>query len=90
MPTSGPAVDGDFSFDIRPDAGFGWTLSLGSYVLNDGNLHVEVVPSDQAAVLGSVTLVPGAHVQVTGVWVLDTDHGWFSEVHPAWSVVVLP
>ncbi len=90
MPTSGPAVDGDFSFDIRPDAGFGWTLSLGSYVLNDGNLHVEVVPSDQAAVLGSVILVPGAHVQVTGVWVLDTDHGWFSEVHPAWSFVVLP
>lgn len=89
-PTSGPAVDGDFSFDIRPDAGNGWTLSLGSYVLNGGNLHVEVVPSDQAAVLGNVTLVPGAHVQVTGVWVLDTDHGWFSEVHPAWSVVVLP
>jgi hypothetical protein len=89
-PTSGPAVDGDFSFDIRPDAGYAWTLSLGSYVLNDGNLHVEVVPSDQSAVLGHVTLVPGAHVQVTGAWVLDTDHGWFSEVHPAWSVVLLP
>ena len=89
-PTSGPAVDGDFSVDIRPDAGYDWTLSLGSYVLNDGNLHVEVVPSDQAAVLGNVTIAPGAHIQVTGAWVLDTDHGWFSEIHPAWSVVVLP
>ncbi len=90
MPTSGPTVDGDFSMDIKVDPGYEWTLSLGSYVLNDGNLHVEVVPSDQAAVLGNVTLVPGAHIQVTGVWVLDTDHGWFSEIHPAWSVVVLP
>ncbi len=88
-PTSGPAVDGDFSFDIRVDSGYEWTLSLGSYVLNDGNLHVEVVPSDQSAVLGNVTLVPASHVQVTGVWVLDTDHGWTSEIHPAWSVVVL-
>jgi len=89
-PTSGPAVDGDYGIDLKVDPGYGWTLSLGSYVLNDGNLHVEVVPSDQAAVLGSLGLTPGAHVQVTGVWVLDTDHGWTSEVHPAWSVVLLP
>ncbi len=89
-PTSGPAVDGDYSLDIKPDPGYAWTLSLGSYVLNGGNLHVEVVPSDQAMVLGNVTLTPGAHIQVTGVWVLDTDHGWFSEIHPAWSVVILP
>lgn len=88
-PTSGPAVDGDFGMDLKPDAGYGWTLSLGSYVLNDGNVHVEVVPSDQATVLANVTLTPGAHVQVTGVWVLDTDHGWTSEIHPAWSVVLL-
>ncbi len=89
-PTSGPAVDGDYGIDVKVDAGYEWTLSLSSYVLNDGNLHVEVVPSDQAAVLGNLTLVPGAHVQVTGAWVLDTDHGWTSEIHPAWSVVVLP
>lgn len=90
MPTSGSTVDGDFSFDIRVDAGYEWTLSLGSYALNDGNLHIEVVPSDQPTVLANVTLVPGAHVHVTGVWVLDTDHGWFSEIHPAWSVVIGP
>lgn len=90
MPTSGPAVDGDFSFDIKVDAGYEWTLSLGSYVLKAGHLHIEVVPSDQPAVLANLTLVPGTHVQVTGVWVLDTDHGWFSEIHPAWSVVLLP
>ena len=89
-PTSGPAVDGDYGIDLRVDPGYEWTLSLGSYVLNGGNLHVEVVPSDQPAVLGGLTLAPGAHVQVTGAWVLDTDHGWTSEIHPAWSVTVLP
>ena len=30
----------------------------------------------------------GAHVQVVGPWVLDTDHGW-REIHPAWSITVL-
>ncbi len=88
-PTSGPAVDGDYSLDIQVDPAYAWTLSLGSYVLNNGNLHVEVVPSDQPTVLANLTLAPGAHIQVTGAWVLDTDHGWFSEIHPAWSIVVL-
>ena len=87
-PTSGPAVDGDYGIDLRVDPGYAWTLSLGSYVLNGGNLHIEIVPSDQPAVLGNLTLVPGAHVQVTGAWVLDTDHGWTSEIHPAWAIVV--
>ena len=89
-PTSGPAVDGDYGIDLRVDPGYAWTLSLGSYVLNGGNLHVEIVPSDQTAVLGNLTLVPGGHIQVTGAWVLDTDHGWTSEIHPAWSIVALP
>ena len=89
-PTSGPAVDGDYSFDIALDPGYVGLLSLGSGVFLSGSMHVEVVPSDQPAVLGNVTLAPGLHVQVTGAWVLDTDHGWWSEIHPAWSVVVLP
>lgn len=89
-PTSGPAVDGDYSLDLVLDPGYDWTLSLGSYVLNGGLLHVEVVPSDQPSVFANLTLTPGEHVQVTGVWVLDTDHGWWSEIHPAWSIVSLP
>lgn len=88
-PTSGPAVDGDFSFDLALDPGYGGLLSLGSYVFLSGLMHVEIVPSDQPTVLANVTLTPGSHVQVTGPWVLDTDHGWFSEIHPAWSVVLL-
>ena len=89
-PTSGPAVDGDYSLDLGLDPGYAWTLSLGSYVLNGGLLHVEVVPSDQPSVFANLTLTPGEHVQVTGVWVLDTDHGWWSEIHPAWSIVPIP
>ncbi len=85
-PTSGPAVDDDYGIDLRVDPGYEWTLSLGSYVLNGGLLHVEVVPSDQASVLGNLTLAPGGHIQVVGAWVLDTDHGWTSEIHPAWAI----
>lgn len=88
-PTYGPAVDGDYGIDLRPDANATWTLALGNYVLESGLLHVEVVPSDQTAVLGGLTLAPGQHVQITGAWVLDTDHGWGAEIHPAWSIVVL-
>ena len=88
-PTSGPAVDGDYGIDLSLDPGYAWTLSLGSYILNGGRLHVEVVPSDQPGVFANLTLTPGEHVQVTGVWVLDTDHGWTSEIHPAWSIVLL-
>ncbi len=89
IPSYGPAVDGDYAFDLRLDPGQDWTLSLGSYVLNGGMIHIEVVPSDQPSVLRGLMLTPGNHVQVTGVWVLDTDHGWTSEIHPAWSVIML-
>lgn len=89
-PTSGPAVDGDYGIDLRVEPGYEWTLSLGTYVLNGGLLHVEIVPSDQATVLGNLTLAPSAHLRVTGVWVLDTDHGWWSEIHPAWAVALAP
>ncbi len=89
-PTYGPAVDGDYGIDLRPDANATWTLALGNYVLESGLLHIEVVPSDLTAVLGGVPLLPGEHLMVTGAWVLDTDHGWGAEIHPAWSVVVLP
>jgi hypothetical protein len=88
--TAGPSLDDDYSFDLRLDPGYEWTLSLGSYVLNDGKLHVEIVPLDQPSVFANVTLSPGDHVRVIGVLVLDTDHGWTSEIHPAWAVMELP
>jgi hypothetical protein len=43
-----------------------------------------VIPYDRSRVA-----IPeeGAHVQVVGPWVADTQHGW-NEIHPAWWVSV--
>ncbi len=32
----------------------------------------------------------GAHVSVTGPYVIDRDHGSWAEIHPAWSIAVDP
>lgn len=88
-PTYGPAVDGDYGIDLKVDPQYTYLLSLGNYVMGSGYLHVEVVPVDQPSVLSGLNLKPGEHVMISGVWVLDTDHGWGSEVHPAWSITIM-
>ncbi len=82
-------VDGDFTFNIKPDSQYSYLLSFGSYAIMGGSLHVEVVPSDQATVLHGLNLQAGNHVRVTGVWLLDNNHGWYSEIHPAMNITVL-
>ncbi|MDE2046203.1 MAG: hypothetical protein KGJ69_13830 [Thermoplasmata archaeon] len=86
---SGYGADGDFSFDLHLPSSEQSYLTIGDGVLNGGTLHVEVVPRDQPSVLRNLTLCLGMQVQVTGAFVIDTDHGMGSEIHPAWSVVVL-
>ena len=86
---TGANVDGDFYFDVQLDSSYTYMLSFGSYAIMNGTIHVEVVPSDQPTVLSNLTLKGGQHVQVTGSWVLDTDHGWYSEIHPAMDIKVL-
>ncbi len=80
------AADGDVTFDVKLDPPYQHMLSIGSYILRNGAIHVEIVPYDRDAVL-----IPkkGDYVEITGVWVVDTDHGSWSEIHPAWSVVVI-
>jgi hypothetical protein len=48
----------------------------------EGDLVVEVIPQDRAAVPIPDT---GAHVTVVGPKVWDTAHGW-PEIHPAWWI----
>ncbi len=87
-PTSGPATDGDYGIDLKLDPPYTYILSIGNYALHSGYLHVEIVPVDQPFLSG-LNLKPGDHIMVSGVWVLDTDHGWGSEIHPVWSITVL-
>jgi len=83
--------DGDFSFNIKVNQTYAGMVSLGSALFERGELHVEVVPSDQHRLLDPLGggVCPGDLVKVTGVLVLDTDHGMGSELHPAMGVMVL-
>ncbi|MDV3244313.1 MAG: hypothetical protein LYZ66_03955 [Nitrososphaerales archaeon] len=89
--TSGPANDNDFGIDIRLDTQYGHTLSIGNLVLEDGLMHAEVVPSQQASMASILaSLMPGDRVVITGSLVVDTDHGFGAEIHPVWTILVEP
>ncbi len=78
--------DGDIVFDVKLDPDYEYMLSIGSWILREGAIHVEIVPDDQ----GLVTIPEkGDRVRIVGVWVVDTDHGSWSEIHPAWYIEVL-
>ncbi len=89
--TSGPAKDNDFGIDIRLDPQYAQMLSIGSLVLNGGLMHAEVVPSQQPSLAAQFsTMKPGERITVTGAFVLDTDHGFWSEIHPVWAMTLTP
>jgi hypothetical protein len=89
MPTKGPATDNDYIIEIKVDPQYQYLLSIGSYWFKNGYLHVEIIPKDQSKVLSNLNLDIGTRVKITGVWVLDTDHGWWSELHPVWKIEVI-
>lgn len=84
---SGNATDRDFLIDIVLDPQYIYLLSIGSYIFfRPPTMHVEIVPLMQEAVLKGLNLKPADRIKVTGAYVLDTDHGWWSEIHPAWKI----
>jgi hypothetical protein len=81
--------DGDYCFDIKVVNG-SYPISIGGTILRRGHVHVEIIPKDQKRLLKDIGGVcPGDLVRVTGTYVIDTDHGLWSEVHPAIKVEVL-
>lgn len=92
--------DGDYDVPIAPDPQFANLLNNGNKTKLNGWLQVEVicqapihpdVPDSYRACAnytGKVTVPPvGAHIQATGAYTLDNDHGWM-EIHPA-SVITI-
>ena len=78
--------DGDLTFRLQVDSAYTWIINSYNRSLIRGYLQVEIIPADQATV-PAPTL--GAHLSVTGAYVIDTPYGW-SEIHPVWNIVKLP
>ena len=89
-----------YDVPIAPDPQFTNLLNDGNKSKLNGWLQVEVicqapihadVPDSYracATYTGKVTVPPvGAHIQATGAYTLDHDHGWM-EIHPA-SVITI-
>jgi len=74
--------DGDLTFRLALDPAFTYLLNDGNRNVLRGYLQIEIVPADQPLVAEPAL---GAHVTVTGAYVLDTEYGWM-EIHPAWFV----
>jgi hypothetical protein len=79
-------ADGDICFDVAIEPEYNNMLSIGSMVLRHGAIHVEIVPHDQGTV---VVPKKGDFVKIIGAWVIDTDHGSYSEIHPAWYIEII-
>jgi hypothetical protein len=88
--------DGDVDMRVKPDPPSVELLNAA----NNGTMQVEAIcqgrikPDTPQAVVscagftGSVMIPPlGAHVQVTGSYVLDTNHKWM-EIHPVTSITM--
>jgi len=100
--TVGSSDDGDIDMQLTLDAGFGNLLNSGNVTKLNGNLQIEAicqapvhadVPDAQRTCANFSGTVPipavGTHVRVTGVYVLDSDHGWM-EIHPISVLTAAP
>jgi hypothetical protein len=83
--------DGDLSFGLVVNGSYSGLMGLADSTLEGGELHIEVVPVDQQRVLDPLGggVCPGDVVRITGVLVIDTDHGMGSEIHPAMTIAIL-
>jgi hypothetical protein len=86
--------DGDIDMELALDPPYAGLLNAANLAKLSGNLNIEaicqapILPDTPQAVPACrgiprlLALPPvGTHVQVTGAYVLDTNHGWM-ELHP--------
>jgi hypothetical protein len=88
--------DGDTHLRLKLDSQFEYMLNERNRSSQYGNLVLEVICQSSVAQADAVSAcealdkrweIPsaGTHVQVTGPYVLDTQHGW-NEIHPVNSI----
>jgi hypothetical protein len=93
-------ADGDCHGWLKLDPGQAKFLNVGNMSDEGGNLVYEVVclfPVTQKDAVSAckgykspIKLAPiGSHVKITGLWVQDTNHAKWMEIHPVVSIEVL-
>ena len=92
--------DGDIDVRLAVDSPYKNLLNAGNISNLNGHLQTEAIcqvpihAADAARACqgfnGSVRVPPnGTHVQVSGSYVLDTNHGWM-EIHPISDLRIVP
>ncbi len=80
------SADGNFTFRLRVDLAYNWTLNDVNRNKLRNYLQVEITPADQGA---TATPTIGARIAVTGAYVEDITRGW-NAIYPAWQIEPAP
>jgi hypothetical protein len=84
------ARDGDLTFDVLPKEECKYLINQSNVKEKEGGLHCEIVPDDRFKfedIYNRMEL--RSIVEVDGVWVEDTRHENWRELHPVTSLRVL-
>ncbi|MEK7328111.1 MAG: hypothetical protein AAB217_22945, partial [Chloroflexota bacterium] len=80
------SADGNFTFRLRVDLAYNWTLNDVNRSRLRNYLQIEITPADQGTV---ATPTIGARIAVTGAYVEDIARGW-NAIHPTWQIEPAP
>ncbi len=93
--------DGDFHIRVKLDSQFSDLINSANIKGQFGNLVVEPIcvnPVTQPSAISAcqdfhqnIEVPPvGTHVEITGSYVLDNEHGGWAEMHPVTSIMAVP
>ena len=93
-------TDGDYDIRITLDPPYATLINDANRTQLNGHLQVEAICQAAPTVaiakatcgsfVGAIAIPePGQHISATGVYVLDTSHGWM-EIHPVSVIRVIP
>ena len=93
--------DGDFHIRVKLDPEFSDLINSANVKNQFGDLVVEPICVNKVTQADAISAcqdfhqnieVPpvGAHVELTGSYVLDKEHGGWAEIHPVTSITTIP
>jgi hypothetical protein len=93
--------DGDFHIRVKLDSQFSDLINSANINGQFGNLVVEPICVNKVTQTSAISAcqdfhqnieVPpiGSHVEITGSYVLDKEHGSWAEIHPVTSITTVP